>query len=302
MQIINYQPKYLSEITNLWYQYYSQKGFFVLPNGNYHPIVTKQDFVDNLEYELNISENTIKPLKNDSDFIWYQHKVNLFLSKNILLTIENDKISAVTIASTDNKSIKITCAFGNPNHLMYLLGKNEKEKSFICPDEKLTSNLKSTGWNLRSSLYYMSRNLFYSKPTHYSNIKVLDQELLPKFKKFIATNLPDTKGQQVFLENKIPLNTMLVALHNDQIAGSLGPNFVFHNSKHNYGKLGHYFVTPQFRGLKYGQKLLSTLLHQFDHQKIDFSSFKVSIDNLPALKVYEKLGYKKIVCLNNLVC
>lgn len=55
-------------------------------------------------------------------------------------------------------------------------------------------------------------------------------------------------------------------------------------------------VLPEYRGNRYGQRLLLTALLEVKKRKLQYTSLHVKTSNAVAIHIYEKLGFDKVRC------
>ena len=63
--------------------------------------------------------------------------------------------------------------------------------------------------------------------------------------------------------------------------------------KYKIGKIQELIVTFKERGKGIGTRLITEMLNFFKKNKCIISEIEVFVDNLPALKTYEKIGFRK---------
>jgi len=133
-------------------------------------------------------------------------------------------------------------------------------------------------------------NLIIRKPT-ISDINALfplqagyeQEEVLPKGAEFEPAVC--LKG----LEYLIAQNTLLMAELEGRPVGKVNINA----QSYNCLQIGGVYVRPEFRSLGIAQALTTALVQNFAAQKQHFTLF-VKKTNIPARRVYDKLGFEKI--------
>ena len=90
---------------------------------------------------------------------------------------------------------------------------------------------------------------------------------------------------------------LLVALIEDEIVGSgyarIEKAKPFQNHDY-YAYLGFMYVKPEYRGRGINQKILEALILWARSKNIDEIRLDVFHNNLPAIRAYEKAGFKKL--------
>ena len=69
-----------------------------------------------------------------------------------------------------------------------------------------------------------------------------------------------------------------------------------------FERQGHFSIQslqtrPTFQRRGMGYELMATVLQELDHQKGEGTSLLVAADNIPALRLYQKLGFEQVGCL-----
>jgi len=61
------------------------------------------------------------------------------------------------------------------------------------------------------------------------------------------------------------------------------------NYKNNEYSLEHLYISPEYRNMGYGQKLLKSIINEYNQLKL-----LVGKNNINALHIYKKLGFNKL--------
>jgi ribosomal protein S18 acetylase RimI-like enzyme len=92
-------------------------------------------------------------------------------------------------------------------------------------------------------------------------------------------------GEGISLENSV------VAVYEGKLAGFVLNSFRTINGK-QYVWNGGTALTPDFRGMGIGKKLISVCLDIYEEQNVDIARLEAIKENEAAIKLYEKMGYQ----------
>ena len=88
-----------------------------------------------------------------------------------------------------------------------------------------------------------------------------------------------------------PLALWLVAMDGDTIAGYVGSQSVL-----GWADMMNIAVSPEYRRKGIGEELINNLISQLKEQKVTCLTLEVRVSNLPAIALYEKLGFVQVGC------
>ena len=91
------------------------------------------------------------------------------------------------------------------------------------------------------------------------------------------------------LERLIAAHSVLAAQLDGHLVGKININA----QSYTRFQIGGVYVLPEFRGLGIAQAMTTAMINEFAQQKKRFTLF-VKKANAPAIRVYDKIGYKKI--------
>lgn len=106
-----------------------------------------------------------------------------------------------------------------------------------------------------------------------------------------------TKGQLLQLLRDYNAIGLVAKVGNDIVGFVIG--MIYFERKALHGHILTIDVLPAYRRRKIGQRLLEEIEEIFRHKGAKISALEVREDNLGAIRLYEKLGYKKIGELKN---
>ncbi len=292
-EILIYNEDQLDLLTDLWWNYFKNQKFFVLPKGDYLARLKKEDFVDNFLYELRSTKSSI--LKNtDQDYIWFGEKTNKLYEKNILSISGQTGLKSFCLGIENNDKLKITVAVGSDDDINELINRYKEEYTtitFHCYKQGLVDKTMKNDFELRSILEFRVGQLNHNYRCPKDVISATgDQEGL--FNSYIDRNLPATLGLKVISERERNNGETFAFLEKDKIIGSLGPNYIVKTRSGIYGKIGTFYVQPEYRNKKVGHKLFERTMAYFAENKAQFVPLKVNKNNLPARKIYDYYGFK----------
>lgn len=109
----------------------------------------------------------------------------------------------------------------------------------------------------------------------------------------ISNNLDifdDFWNKNIFKEElSNPSTYYIMAIDNNEIVGFGGLSFVL-----NECNLNNIAVNINKRNHKIGTQILSNLINIAREKEVKFMTLEVRVDNLPAIKLYENFGFKKV--------
>ncbi|HPN67301.1 MAG TPA: GNAT family N-acetyltransferase [bacterium] len=135
---------------------------------------------------------------------------------------------------------------------------------------------------------------------NHQQININFQQIANLWLKYCQNNLPNTNGELSLINNQNIYHQTLIAIHNNNIAGSLGPNKILDHLSNSHGKLDLFYIQKDKRNQHFGTKLLSTIMKHFKKRQAKYTIFKVETNNQSALSLYQKLGFQIIAKMDYL--
>lgn len=89
------------------------------------------------------------------------------------------------------------------------------------------------------------------------------------------------------LENKLSL--WVVAMDGDRLAGYVGSQSVM-----GWADMMNLAVAPDYRQKGIGERLVNELILRLKTQQVTCLTLEVRVSNLPAIRLYEKLGFAEV--------
>jgi len=141
-------------------------------------------------------------------------------------------------------------------------------------------------------------NIRKAKKEDIESIHKLDRESVKYHKKFdrdfysISEKWWKIKKDSCLKAIENPANLILVSEINGKVVGYIW-GFVETSIKNKIGRIQELIVTSRQRGKGIGKELINQMLNFFKEKKCIISEIEVSVNNLPTVQVYERLGFKK---------
>ena len=137
-----------------------------------------------------------------------------------------------------------------------------------------------------------------AKKEDIEDINKLDRESTKYHKKFdkdfysISEKWWKMKRESQIKAIKSSTNLILVVEIDGKVVGYIW-GFVETIMKYRICKIQELIITSKQRGKGIGTKLIKQMLDFFKDKKCIISEIEVFVDNIPAIQVYEKAGFKK---------
>lgn len=135
---------------------------------------------------------------------------------------------------------------------------------------------------------------------HFSTLENIHKtELIDTFNQsfadyFVKIELNEERFQNKILTENIDLQKSVGAFFNDKLVG-----FILIGTENRIAYNGGTGVLPDFRGNSLTVEMYKVVLPKLKNQGISFHQLEVITENFPAIKTYEKIGFKKT---RTLVC
>lgn len=143
-------------------------------------------------------------------------------------------------------------------------------------------------------------------PSDWQKYKAIRLEVLQNDPTAFATTyqedaqLTDSKWQERLGSNKT--SYMLFAEHAGNIIGMVGAIFYEGSCIKHKATIVSMYVSPAYRGQGIGKKLMIAMMEHLNMMpNIVHVQLAVNTENIPAIKLYESVGFKKIGILEKLV-
>ncbi len=297
-KIINYSEEFLDEMIVLWKEECESTNICIYPDSSIYPFISKKYFQNILKYEIQSSNREIGLRNYDSDKIWYGEKKNAIFNSSIYLIFKNTKLSSFVIMSESNNKKKINLLVGQDEGINYFF-ENHKETNitYYCFDKKKCEILTNNAFKINSKLFYYSKILFEHQKNN-NDVKEVREDFDKNKINFQDINfLP----LQLIVKNKLStFGPTFYVEENGKMIGFLGPNRIYSIEGLKIGKLGVFYVKKNARKKGFGKNLIQSTMSYFLKNNVDYSGFKVVEDNIPAIKLYESMGYKRAVDISKL--
>jgi len=222
-----------------------------------------------------------KKLDWDSDFFGYsvvyvevRSRNEALQLKSMIMDIKRDGVKLIYISSDFLLELESPFVFLVDKKVT--LTKNEIHSGSVC------------SWPVGVEIY--NRNLTAYDYTCLESLAIQSG----KFSRFnIDSNIPKYKFNQLYktwlyasIENKVADSLFFIRAEGEIVA------FITVSNKNRIGDIGLLAVDKDYRGRGYSKKLISAANAFFRDNNVLSSQVVTQLDNKPAMKLYEKVGFK----------
>lgn len=122
------------------------------------------------------------------------------------------------------------------------------------------------------------------------NFSLMNQSDLDEVVRIEKENFKEPWPKESFvydLDNEVA--ELITLKDGDKLIGYFDIYYMFENVD-----IGTIAVDKKYQGLGYGEKLLRNIIKRCIEKEVEFIHLEVRIDNMPAINLYEKLGFERL--------